>query len=218
MGENSILTGELPGWIPRHKRDDFINARDRLLGIHEISLHDLQEAINEVLELHAKDMLDPVYAMYERQVRAVDEIEARRERLIRLMARVVHAVNLGEMDGLPVLMDPDTANRVFKGDDYGKHQSQNASNPRSRIKGITEESFSISHLVSELAEKRDSMGDPLKSPDLWPELFALLVDRELEPKEYDKPTRYTFLKNDDNDRDEILYTSFKVMLSKARRC
>lgn len=115
MGENSILTGELPSWIPRHKCDDFINARNRLLGIHKISLHDLQEAINEVLELHAKDMLDPAYAVHERQCRAVDEVEARREKLIRLMARVVHAVNLGEADGLPVLTDSDHAARVTHG-------------------------------------------------------------------------------------------------------
>jgi hypothetical protein len=214
--EQMLDSGNPPDWFPLEKRRDFRGKRVDMLIV--MTLDELREAVKSVIEMHRDHFANPNYGVHEYRPAIINGTPDQTGQACAILARYLYAAWLGENDGLPVLMDQETADRVFKGDNYGKHQSQNASNPRARIKGITEESFSISHLVNELAKKADSLGDPLKSPDLWPELFALLVDRELEPNEYKEPPRYTFLKNDANERDEILYTSFKVMLSKARRC
>jgi len=169
MAENSLLTDELPRWIPRHKRDEFINARDRLLGIHGISLSDLQDAIDDVLAVHAKDMLDPAYASYERQVRAVDEIAARREKLIRLMARVVHAMNLGETDGLPVLMDQETAGQVTHGRKFRGRKPDSIGPVRKFIRAKLKKNPSATNeeLWDAISKRPPKDWTPIENARLW---------------------------------------------------
>lgn len=90
---------------------------------------------------------------------------------------------------------------------YRKEQRRKARLNRGRIEADGQRT-SITAILQKLAFKKDSVGDYLRSPDLWPELYAELDSLNLGPEETDG--EYIF------DGGEIKYTSFKVLLSKIR--
>lgn len=76
----------------------------------------------------------------------------------------------------------------------------------------------LTQMVDDLALMRDFLGDYLPASDLWNELIGLMDISHLEPKEIAEPEKaITFLKNDEGDRKELKFNTFKVMLSQTRR-
>ena len=94
------------------------------------------------------------------------------------------------------------------------NQSNNAKKLRNRIK-VDGEKFSIASIVQKFSLRTDELGDYIPARDLWVELFSELDERHLEPKE--KREVITYIKDDDGICNEIKYTSFEAMISKARK-
>lgn len=94
------------------------------------------------------------------------------------------------------------------------NQSNNAKKPRNRIK-VDGEKFSIASIVQKLSLRIDELGDYVPARDLWMELFSELDKKLLEPEE--KREVITYIKDDDGICNEIKYTSFEAMISKARK-
>ena len=97
---------------------------------------------------------------------------------------------------------------------FRQNQSDKAKKPRSRIK-VDGEKFSIASIVKNLSLKTDDLGDFIPARDLWMELYSELDKMHLEPEE--KGELITYMKDDDGFYDEIKYTSFEAMVSKARK-
>lgn len=97
MDNDAIL--KVPDGIPERMREDFRNARDRLLGAYGMTPAALLEAIDDVLAVHAEDMADPAYAEYERHL-------GRADRHIALLTRLIHVAGLEPEAGLALLTDP----------------------------------------------------------------------------------------------------------------
>ena len=210
------VMGQLPEWMPGRVRLEFTATRTRILKTHTHA--DLLEAISNVIDAHGERFGDEDYLKFEFNSKGFSFD-------IAVLARMKKAVELGPMDGLALLTDQAHADNVFKGDRYGDHQSGIAQNDRPRIKinGKDGEKFSVSDIIKRLAKQVDSLGDPLQSDDLWPLLFAALADLHTCPVEItggDMRIKYNKRfdeKNDNPITDEIKYSSFKAMLTKARK-
>lgn len=100
------------------------------------------------------------------------------------------------------------------GEKFKTAQLTKAKRPRSRQK-VDGEAFSIKSIIDILAKRKDALGERVPSMDLWPELFSELDRRELDPEEF--ADRITFTKNDSGDIGEIKKSSFKAMVSRARK-
>jgi hypothetical protein len=96
-------------------------------------------------------------------------------------------------------------------------QSKRSSQPRGRLDsgGST-----LVELVTQLAARRDELGNFITAKELWPQLYSCLDRLELEPKEYWNPSNnsksrisYYFA----GGEKKITFGRFQNVISKARR-
>ena len=109
------------------------------------------------------------------------------------------------------------------GETHRIKQRKNALLSKNRIK-IDEGriAFSISHLCDALVKKRDAMNDPMDSSELWDDLVGMLNEKNLSTSEKRTPSNLpvsmTYVTNSTTGkRATLTYSSFKTMLSKAKK-
>jgi len=78
-----------------------------------------------------------------------------------------------------------------------------------------DEHVNVSEIIKSLAAKMDVLGDYIPSMDIWPELYSRLDEMGLDPDEQTdregRPLACSY------DGGSIQFSSFKAMVSKARR-
>ena len=155
--------GRLPEWIPANFHVDFRIIRERLLETY--SHADLLDYIDEYL---AMDENPETYSIPGEIMRDVS-----------ILAHYQEAVRLGQVEGLALLTDKEHAGRVKKGDDYGDHQANIASNPRGKIGDGGETNNQI---IGQLALASEY--EELSAKELWTHYFSVLNDDlQRNPKE-----------------------------------
>lgn len=189
----------------------------------------------EIVVLEGKDaFLDAFCMQYGLSIVAIDEKLAEipesnpnKKELVRyrrLLAAANNNSNLESLDAwltallIGIKAATHTIPLAIMGKAFKDNQEKKARLKRSRIK-FDGEAFSISSIIDKLAKRTDALGDFLTSSDLWPELFNMLDERGMEPRESgkEKNEQITFLKDDECSFGTIRKSSFKAMLSKARK-
>lgn len=180
----AILMGNLPDWMPEANRVMFIHNRDALLRLHKLSEDEIGEQVAEVLEVHAENMADRLYVIHQEISRSavggkpVDEIVARREKMIRVMARVVQAVRLGPEAGLALLTDAEHAKTATIGAKNRIGQTKKAKLLRGKV---GDEGETITEIITELATMREHRNCTAK--EIWNPFISALEKRDLDPVE-----------------------------------
>lgn len=109
--------------------------------------------------------------------------------------------------------------RAIKGTSFMTRQKEKSRLPRSSIE-FDGEKFSIGHIVRNLAQKRDALGDPIPARDLWNELFGELDNRGMYPHAHDKnknPVSISYTVDTDDGRADYKFSSFKATISRANK-
>jgi hypothetical protein len=104
------------------------------------------------------------------------------------------------------------------GKNSSKAHSTSGSSKRPRIKFDGQE-ISITVIIATLALLKDELGDWLKSDDLWHKFIGELGDLHLDPKETGGKKMFwdvSYLIDDDGNRGDTNFPTFKAMLSKSR--
>lgn len=197
------VLGSLPEWIPANFHREFEAARNRLL--------DAGYTAGRVRALMAQEA-----RRYRRAIRHEhDPISydgflwppAVRNDVLSL-ARLKTAVRLGKEKGLAFLTDQDHADKVMKGDRYGRHQSGNAKHPRGKLEEADGQTINeiIGHLV--LANTGE------RAKELWNRFKGELEDLGLNPKEH---TNEWVIGYDCNDkRKSLTFRRFENVVSQFR--
>jgi len=159
--------GRLPEWIPANFHVDFRIIRERLLETY--SHADLLDYIDE---MRGTGMLtETTYSRPRTPFKIMRDVS--------ILAHYQEAVRLGLDEGLALLTDKEHAGRVKKGDDYGDHQANIASNPRGKIGDGGETNNQI---IGQLALASEY--EELSAKELWTHYFSVLNDDlQRNPKE-----------------------------------
>lgn len=164
------IMDSLPDWVPEQTRFDFQKRRARWL--RENPQGSLCDAIEQCIEVFQDDFASTEYRLYESKLVGADHDVA-------ILARILIAVRLGLDEGLALLTDKEHAGRVKKGDDYGDHQANIASNPRGKIGDGGETNNQI---IGQLALASEY--EELSAKELWTHYFSVLNDDlQRNPKE-----------------------------------
>lgn len=100
-----------------------------------------------------------------------------------------------------------------RGERYSKEQSIKAKKAlakrwKSRGRDV------LAEVLTTLARKTDTLGDPLPSEELWPQLYSSLEERQLEPEEIeDEDPRKRAIKF---NNDQVTFGTFENRLSQIR--
>lgn len=155
--------GTLDGWIPANFHVDFHKIRGRLLEAYSHA-----DLLGYIAEYLAMDENTETYSIPGEIMRDVS-----------ILAQYQEAVRLGLDEGLALLTDKEHAGRVKKGDDYGDHQANIASNPRGKIGDGGETNNQI---IGQLALASEY--EELSAKELWTHYFSVLNDDlQRNPKE-----------------------------------
>lgn len=154
--------GTLDGWIPANFHVDFHKIRGRLLEAYSHT-----DLLGYIAEYLAMDENPETYSIPGEIMLDVS-----------LLAHYQEAVRLGQVEGLALLTDKEHAGRVKKGDDYGDHQANIASNPRGKIGDGGETNNQI---IGQLALASEY--EELSAKELFTHYISEIKELGLNPKE-----------------------------------
>lgn len=128
---------------------------------------------------------------------------------VRALARIQTAARMKPEEGLAFLTDQTHANKVKKAEQYRRHQSRIAQNPRGKVEDAGGET--INEMIGRLAER---MGDE-SAKGLWPHFYSKLDDHSLNPKEDSQKwvIEYDFKKS---KQKTITFGTFEKVVSQYR--
>ena len=198
------VLGTPPEWLPENFQREFKGARNRLLDAIIYTPNQVRDLVATEFRRDRKAIRNPTKAV------SYDgflwPLSVRRD--VRTLASLCTAVRLGKEKGLAFLTDQSHANKVKKGEQYGRHQSRIAKNPRGKLEG--DEGQTINEIIGRLA-----IGRPDESAkELWPHFYSELDGHTVNPKMDDQRGAISYDFN--SKRKSITFGTFEKVVSRYR--
>ena len=166
------VLGYLPEWMPDNFHREFKEARNRLLDAGH-NAKQMLDFISEEILRDREALRKPTKAVSYDGFLWPPSVRGD----VRALARIQTAVRLRKEKGLGFLTGQAHANKVKKGEQYGKHQSRIAQNPRGKIEGA--EGETINEMIGRLAKGRPDES----AKELWVHFYSKLDEHSLNPHE-----------------------------------
>jgi hypothetical protein len=202
------VLGTLPDWMPRNFHEAFQQARNKVLDA-SYDAEQVRRFIMELIDINKQALAHPNNCY----VRASVPFNFYKE--INLMARLWTAAQMNKTEGLAYLTDQAHAERVEKGEKYGKHQSHIAKNPRGKCGSDGE---TLGQIIGLLACDLEYEEETAK--DLWGHFYSALDEHGLDPVEESHPNdvkKCSYVYGDEDNRKSITFGQFANVVSEHRK-
>lgn len=191
------------GWIPENFQREFKEARNKLLDAG-YKPNQVRDFISKEFRSNRKALRNPTKAVsYDGFLWPLTVW-----RDVRFLAHIRTADRLGPEKGLAFLTDPAHASKVKKGEQYGKHQSRVAKNPRGKIEEA--EGKTINEMIGRLAKARPDES----AKELWSHFHSELDGHTVNPKMDDQRGAISYDFN--SKRKSITFGTFEKVVSRYR--